>query len=88
MVIEKYGLPYLNQFNSHDDIIQEWNEHGEDIGLPPRAGLSIAILLLNNGKHEQAKNLLIQEYRRKPDHPYASFVADIAQKLGLSIVND
>jgi hypothetical protein len=87
-VIEKYGLPYLNLFYSHDDIIQEWNKHGDNIGLPPRAGLSIAILLHNKGDHEQARNLLIQEYNRKLDHPYAGFVVDIAQKLGISLVND
>jgi len=61
-VIENYGLPYLNQFASNDDIIKEWEEHGENIGLPPRAGLSIAILLANSGKQEQARNQLIQEY--------------------------
>lgn len=58
-LVEKRGLPFLNQFISHDDIIQEWNEHGEIIGLPPRAGLSIAILLANNGNHQQARSLLI-----------------------------
>ena len=87
-VIEKHGLPYLNQFYSHDDIIQAWNEHGENIGLPPRAGLSIAILLHNKGDHEQARNLLFQEYSRKSDHPYAGLVVDIAQKLGIRLVND
>ena len=86
--INIFGMPYLNQFISHDDIIQEWNEHGENIGLPPRAGLSIAILLANRGKHEQARSLLIQEYKRKKDEPYAEFVVDIAQRLGISLVID
>ena len=76
--IEKHGLPYLNHFISHDDIIQEWNEDGENIGLPPRAGLSIAVLLVNGGKHEQARSLLMEEYSRKMDEPYADFVVDIA----------
>jgi len=87
-VIVKYGLPYLNQFNSHNDIIQEWYEQGEETGLPPRAGLSISILLFNNGDHEQARNLLLQEYSRNYDHPYAGFVVDIAQKLGISLANE
>jgi hypothetical protein len=87
-IIDKYSLPFLNKFNTQENIILEWNEHGESIGLPPRAGLSIAILLANSGKHEQARSLLIQEYEQTVKKPYAEFVISIANKLGISLENE
>jgi len=82
-LLKLYGLPYLDQFLSNDDIIRKWQDDGEDIGLPARAGLSIAILLANQGHLEQAENLLKQEYIRKKGEPYAGFVINIADKLGI-----
>jgi hypothetical protein len=85
MHLDKYGLPYLNQFNTQEDIILEWYEHGESIGLPPRAGLSIAILLANSGNHKEARRLLISEYKNNIERPYAENVIRISKRIGISL---
>ena len=88
MHLDKYGLPYLNQFNTQEDIILLWNKHGGSIGLPPRAGLSIAILSANRGQHEAARRLLIKEYKNNKEHPYAETVINISKKLGIRLENE
>ncbi|MBI9049577.1 MAG: DUF4304 domain-containing protein [Anaerolineaceae bacterium] len=78
--IQKHGLPYLDQFLTLDNIIKKWKKHGQSIGLPPRAGLSIAIMLASQGDMNQAKQILQKEY----DKPYSLFVNEIAQKIGIT----
>jgi len=83
--LDKYGLPYLNKLNTQEDIIQEWNKHGDTVGFNHRSGLSVAILLAKSGQEEKAQSLLINEYELHIDEPYAEFVSSIAKKLDISL---
>jgi hypothetical protein len=84
--LTEHGLPYLGRFLSRDNIIQEWKAHDQNIGLPPRAGLSIAIVLASQGQVDQAKHLLQQEHERTRNKRYSALVKDIAQKMGITVL--
>jgi hypothetical protein len=84
--LTEHGLPYLGRFLTRDSIIQEWKEHGRDIGLPPRAGLSIAIVLASQGQVDQAKHLLQQEHECARNKHYSALVKDVAQKMGTTVL--
>ena len=83
-VIKKYGVPYLNHFLTQDDIIEQWKKHGRSIGLPPRAGLSIAILTASQAKMDQAEHLLQKEYNENRGRHYADFIIMTGKKIGVS----
>jgi hypothetical protein len=79
----KFGLPYLKRFTNRKAIIREWEQNGSKIGLPPRAKLSIAIVLAYQGEINKAKELLESEYIEKHGKPYASFVIAVSRSLGI-----
>jgi hypothetical protein len=81
-LLKQYGLPYLDRFSSREAIIREWQEYRMDIGFPPRAALSIAVILAAQGKQSQAEEVLKQcdlSYA-----PYAQFVRDVCRRMELS----
>jgi hypothetical protein len=82
--LTEHGLPYLGRFLARDSIIQEWKVHGRNIGLPPRAGLSIAIVLASQGQVDQAKHLLQQEHKCARNKHYSALVKDIALRMGIT----
>lgn len=87
--LREHGLPYLDRFLTPADIVREWREHGQSTALPPRAGLSVAILLDSEGNTDQAQRLLQQEYARATSkyrhRHYAALVKEVAERMGIAI---
>ncbi len=83
--IEKFIIPFLARFSSTDQIIREWEIHGNGIGFPPRGRLSIAILFFYRGDKNIARDLIMQEYNENITKPYASFVMGVAEQLDIEL---
>jgi len=81
LIIGSFFLPQLNQLTTRNRIIEQWNQKGNAIGLPPRGRLSIAIIYWYLNQKSLAKNLIDIELINNKGNPYFKFVIDKYEEL-------
>ena len=69
-VIDKSILPYLDRLKTRKDIMESYRQHGENMGLPPRHKLSIAVLTYGMGDKEKGLQLVYDEYLANNKNPF------------------
>jgi hypothetical protein len=75
-LIESYFIPQLDNLTTRRKIIEHWSLKGNDIGLPPRGRLSIAILYWYLNKKDLANELIELELSDNKGKPYYNYVID------------
>jgi len=73
-LIDTHFISQLNNLTTREKIIEQWEQNGNAIGLPPRGRLSIAILYWYLNKKELANNLIDSELFENQGKPYVDFV--------------
>jgi hypothetical protein len=84
-LIQDVALPFLEKLSSRNLIIDEWEKHGDSIGLPPRGRLSIAIMLYGQGKIDEAKELMLAEDIENRNKPSSGLVSRVAERIGINL---
>lgn len=79
-----HGLPFMDRLRSRTELVDAWRSEGNDIGLPPRGGLSVAIILQHLGAADEATSLVNIELQ-DPNTAYREFVESIAARAGIHL---
>jgi hypothetical protein len=82
-------FPYLQRFQSYEDIIQEWKNDANfwRSHFRPSQNILMAVVLVSMGKRQIAENLLQQEYKQAKLPRYADFVVASSKKLGFTNIH-
>jgi hypothetical protein len=86
--VQDYGLPFLERFAARSKIIEAWQRDQLREWMPPRAPLSIGIILAQQGETERARKLIRDYYTRVDKVGHRRFVMHVARSLGLEIEHD
>ena len=74
-LLEEVAVPFLDQIDSREKLVREWERRGSDkIGLPPRGRLSIAVIEAARGNRKRAAQLLDEEEENAAHIGYREFV--------------
>lgn len=86
-LLQEYGLPFLANYNSRELTIQEL-ERGRSTALV--YGLYESIMLWKQGKQEQAKNVLIEDYQtyliERPN--FTKRILKLADRMGIQLLSE
>ena len=81
--LDQHGLPFLDRFETRDQILEELAEQGSSysLGGPPR--ITRAVILATKGEKEAARELLALQAQatQNPGHP--AYVRNLVDRLGL-----
>jgi hypothetical protein len=74
--IDKAILPYLDKHRTRADISVSYEKVGQNLGLPPRHKLSIAVMTLGMGDSENGLKMIKEEFSSNKNNPYYQKVYD------------
>jgi hypothetical protein len=83
--LDRVGLPYLDGLSWREAILQAWYRHGDEIGLPPRGQLSIALIHYHRGERDLAARLVREYLNAEHREEHVDFVATIVADLNLAL---
>ena len=81
--LQKEALPFFQRFENRDQILSEFRTATDNTDLMAVPRIVCAVILLNRGDREAARDLLAaqaREHTRNPGHP--AYVIDLAKRLG------
>jgi hypothetical protein len=83
--LEMDALPFLQRFETREAIIRDWpdfyNKYQFGSSSPPN--ITLAIILANQGRTEEARSLLEQQIRQSQHEGHKAYVRSLAIRLGL-----
>ncbi len=80
--LTRHGIPFLERFETRDDLL-DWEAHRPPDDVPPPRIINAIILASRGRKAEAAALLTAQAREAKPVH--AAFVRTLADKLGVEL---
>ncbi len=86
--LQNEALPFFLRFENRDQILREFRTATDNTELMTVPRIVCAIILLNRGEREQARDLLAvqaREHTRNPRHP--AYVIGLAKRLGVEITS-
>ena len=83
--IHSYALPYLSRFETRQNILHEWENHGKEISLFGRPGLLAATLYMNSQNPHAARQIVVSEINNTHNGGYKVFVKKFAARIGIEI---
>jgi Domain of unknown function (DUF4304) len=84
--LQNEALPFFQRFENRDQILSEFRTatHRTELMAVPR--IVCAIILLNRGDRESARDLLAAQAREQTRNPgHSAYVIDLAKRLGVEI---
>jgi hypothetical protein len=87
--LEMDALPFLQRFETREAIIRDWpdfyNKYQFGSSSPPN--ITLAIILANQGRTEEARSLLEQQIRQSQHEGHKAYVRSLAIRLGLEALS-
>lgn len=82
------ALPFFQRFESRDQILSESRTATDNTELMTVPRIVCAIILLNRGEREAARNLLAAQAHDETRHPgHRAHVVELAKRLGVEIAS-
>jgi uncharacterized protein DUF4304 len=84
--LQNAAFPLFQRFENRDQILNEFQTASDNTDLMATPRIVCAIILLNRGEREQARELLAAQARDQTRHPgHPAYVMDLARRLGIEI---
>jgi Domain of unknown function (DUF4304) len=78
------GIPFLERFSTRECILTDWIPFNEtDERLSNVAHIDVAMILLAQGRREEARSLLREQIKATEMHNHIEYVRELSEKLGL-----
>jgi hypothetical protein len=86
-LIDRFGLPFLEQFGSYSDVLTYFQEHGRlPFQTDGRACLEAAVVAHEIGEEDLSRGLLEKAWSIATDHKgFQEHVVEIAGRIGYTI---
>lgn len=77
------GLPFLERYATRDKILDRWNDHIASGALTIPAAVLKAIILVERGDMEEARNILAEYVQTITMPEHENYIRKIAKRIGI-----